>query len=206
MSIPIYIPETLLSKEELAEWIEQLPDIIATCAKRWDLRIEKPLTEEDAEMSYGYIAPAMRSDGQEVILKISPLDRLENEKRVAHALQLCDGSSTVKLLDVDEETGTHLLERIRPGVPLGTLPDDDEMTRIAARQMKRFWALYLQSTAFDPLLTKSKALPDCAKNTTAPPVHSPKNGSCVQKRSTMNWWPQVQKQWSSTPISISGTS
>ena len=104
MSIPIHIPESLSSNKEWAEWIEQLPDIVTACAKHWDLRIEAPLTEDYAEMSYSYIAPATRSDGTEVILKIgSPLQRLENEKQECHALQLCDGNSTVKLLDFHEE-------------------------------------------------------------------------------------------------------
>ena len=139
MSIPIHIPESLSSNEEWTEWIEQLPGIITACAKQWDLRIEAPLTEDYAEMSYCYIAPAVRSDGTEVILKIgSPLQRVENEKQECHALQLCDGNSTVKLLDFDEESGTLMLERARPGVPLGVCPDDEENARIAADMMKRF--------------------------------------------------------------------
>ena len=32
-----------------------------------------------------------------------------------------------------------MLERVRPGVPLGVCPDDEENTRIAARLMKKFW-------------------------------------------------------------------
>ena len=140
MSIPIHIPETLSRNEEWAEWIAQLPDIVAECAKRWNLRIEAPMTEDYAQMSYCYIAPATRSDGQEVILKMgSPIQRLENEKRECHALQLCDGDSAVRLLDLDDELGTLMLERARPGVPLGMCPDDGENTRIATRMMKAFW-------------------------------------------------------------------
>ena len=67
--------------------------------------MEAPMTEEHVEMSYSYIAPARRADGQEVILKInSPVQRLENEQNECHALQLCDGNSAVQLLDYDEES------------------------------------------------------------------------------------------------------
>ena len=140
MSIPIQIPETLSRNKEWAEWIEQLPDIVASCAKRWDLRIEEPMTEAYAEMSYCYIAPATRSDGQEVILKIpSPVQKLENTEPERHALKLCNGNGTIQLLDFDGESGTLMLERARPGVPLAVCPDDDENTRIAARMIKAFW-------------------------------------------------------------------
>ena len=140
MSIPIQIPETLSRNKEWAEWIEQLPKIVLACAKRWDLRIEEPLTEDYAEMSYSYIAPATRSDGKEVILKIgSPTQLLESGIEERHALQLCNGKSTVKLLDFDEESGTLMLERARPGVPLGVCSDDEENTRIAAGLMRKFW-------------------------------------------------------------------
>ena len=37
----MYIPETLSSNPKWAEWIERLPDIVAACAKRWDLRLIK---------------------------------------------------------------------------------------------------------------------------------------------------------------------
>ena len=98
------------------------------------------MTEEHVEMSYSYIAPARRANGQEVILKInSPVQRLENEQNECHALQLCDGNSAVQLLDYDEESGTLMLERARPGLPLGLYPDDEENTRIASRMMKAFW-------------------------------------------------------------------
>ena len=69
----MYIPETLSSNPKWAGWIERLPDIVAACAKRWDLRIEDPMTEDYAEMSYSYIAPARDAKGTEVILKLARL-------------------------------------------------------------------------------------------------------------------------------------
>lgn len=68
----LHIPESLSRNKEWAQWIAQLPDIVAACAKKWALQIEAPMAEDDAQMSYSYIIPATRSDGAEVILKESP--------------------------------------------------------------------------------------------------------------------------------------
>lgn len=139
MSIPIHIPESLSRNEEWADWIGQLPDIVRSCASRWNLRIESPLTEDYAAMSYSYIAPATRPDGTEVILKIGSPTQRSYQKQECHALRLCDGNGVVRLLDSDDGSGTVMLEHARPGVPLGVCPDDAENVRIAARMMKRFW-------------------------------------------------------------------
>ena len=57
-SIPERIPEPLArfmkEKKENAQWVERLPEVIAACARRWDLHIETPLTEDYVEMSYSY--------------------------------------------------------------------------------------------------------------------------------------------------------
>ena len=43
-----------------------------------------------------------------------------------------------------------MLERIRPGVPLGVCSDDEENTRIAARLMKKFWQPVPKVHSFRP--------------------------------------------------------
>lgn len=138
MNIPIDIPKKLSRNAQWDAWLKQLPDILAQCAKRWNLQIEPPLQEDYAEMGYGYITPATQKDGTEVILKIVPPAILE-ELRERQALQVCNGQSTVKLYDFDEKLGTIMIERVRPGVPLSVNPDDEQNTRIACAQMKRFW-------------------------------------------------------------------
>ena len=139
MSIPIKIPETLSQRKNWAEWLIQLPDILASCAKKWTLHIEEPISEDYAEMSYGYITPATQSDGTEVILKCIPSTHI-TELKERQALEVCNsGNSTIKLLGYDEQLGTIMIERARPGIPLAVNPDDAENTRIASRQMKNFW-------------------------------------------------------------------
>ncbi len=55
------------------------------------------------------------------------------------ALRLFNGEGACKLLDYDEERYWMLLERLRPGVMLSTLDDDEERTHIAAEAMKMIW-------------------------------------------------------------------
>ena len=138
MSIPVQIPESLAQNKKWADWLAELPDILAACAKKWSLQIEAPLTEDYAQMSYGYITPATRSDGEEVILKCVP-PPVFAELQEGPALQLCNGGSTVKLLGHDDALGTIMIERARPGVPLSVNTDDEENTRIACHMMQGFW-------------------------------------------------------------------
>jgi streptomycin 6-kinase len=72
-----------------------------------------------------------------VVLKIGvPRDELTSEMA---ALRLFNGEGACQLIDCDEERGFILLERLRPGVMLSTLDDDEESTRIAAEVMQRIW-------------------------------------------------------------------
>jgi streptomycin 6-kinase len=138
-------------KKGEAKWVEELPAIIAASARRWNLRIEAPLSEDYVEMSYSYIAAATRMDGREVILKIGSHDAQGGLSQTERdALRLCNGQGTVELLDDDEELGVLLLERVRPGIPLGTQPDDAENTRIAARMMRKFWQPVAAEHVFRP--------------------------------------------------------
>jgi streptomycin 6-kinase len=116
-----------------ARWLEQLPAIINSCARQWSLRVGPPLEN----LSYNYIAPAVRADGRQVILKIGvPNPELDSE---IEALILYGGRGCVQLLSVDREQGALLLERLLPGTSLLELDDDDQATRIAAGVMRRLW-------------------------------------------------------------------
>ena len=66
------IPESLAQNKKWADWLAELPAILIACAKKWPLRIEAALSEDYAQMSFGYITPATRPDGEKVILKCVP--------------------------------------------------------------------------------------------------------------------------------------
>jgi len=114
-------------------WLDRLPSIIAGCARRWSLTALPPF----ADLSYNYVAPAIRQDGTHVVLKAGvPHPELFLEIK---ALRHFDGQSMVRLLDVDPGVGVLLLERLEPGTPLSGVEDDEEATRIAAGLMRTLW-------------------------------------------------------------------
>ncbi|MEA3308901.1 MAG: hypothetical protein U9Q70_05255 [Chloroflexota bacterium] len=45
-------------------WLRDLPALLAACERRWALTVGPPFA-----LSYNYVAPAIRADGTEVVLK-----------------------------------------------------------------------------------------------------------------------------------------
>jgi streptomycin 6-kinase len=116
-----------------AEWLRCLPALIADCERRWSLKVLPPFTN----LSYNYVAPAIRSDGIDVVLKVGvPNPELRSE---IEALRLFDGHGIVQLLDADRDQGVLLLERLKPGITLSSLTDDEKATSIAAQVMRQLW-------------------------------------------------------------------
>ena len=115
------------------EWLSRLPSIVADCAQRWSLEVRPPFEP----LSYNYVAPALRADGTDVVLKVGvPNPELLSE---IEALRLYNGHGIVRLLDADPDQGALLLERLAPGTPLSSLTDDEQATSIAARVMRQLW-------------------------------------------------------------------
>jgi len=115
------------------KWLSRLPDIIAECEHRWSLKVMPPFDP----LSYSYVAPAVRANGTEVVLKLGvPHDGLMTEME---ALRLFDGSGAVKLLEADVVLGAIVLERLKPGAFLSNLADDEQATTIAAQVIRRLW-------------------------------------------------------------------
>lgn len=115
-------------------WIERLPALLDDCARRWGLTVEPPFA-----LSYNYVAPALRADGAEVVLKVGfPSRELQTELA---ALRLYDGHGMVQLLDACPDRGAMLLERLTPGTTLAPLArtDDEQATSIAASVMRELW-------------------------------------------------------------------
>ena len=114
-------------------WLERLPALIAECEARWSIQVGDPF-----KLSYNFVAPAVRADGSEVVLKFGvPNKELTSE---IAALRLCDGQGMVRLIEGDSERGLVLMERVRPGKMLSELVRDDEQaTQIAARVMRQLW-------------------------------------------------------------------
>lgn len=125
--------------EDGEQLIANLPALIEQASQRWSLTNVEPVPA----LSYNFVAfatspltPLLEGEGN-VVLKIGvPRDELTSEMA---ALRLFNGEGACRLIDADEEKGFLLLERLRPGVMLSTLEDDEEATHIAAEVMKKIW-------------------------------------------------------------------
>ena len=93
------------------EWVQRLPDLLAECERRWALQIQAPF-----ELSYNYVAPAIRADGSQVVVKAGVVGGPHRELLTEmDALRFYSSHGSVRLLEADAELGTMLLERLRPG-------------------------------------------------------------------------------------------
>jgi len=132
-------------REEGHIFLESLPDSIAEASARWGLTDLVP----SPELSYNFVAFAtspltptlkgtrlLKGEGN-VVLKMGVPNR-EIRSEMA-ALKLFNGEGACRLLDYDEERCWLLLERLKPGVMLVEMDDDEERTHIAAEVMKRIW-------------------------------------------------------------------
>ena len=140
MSFPPSVPEgfartqVALRGEAGLAWLNRLPALTDELADRWSLRVEGPFPN----LSYNWVAPALREDGAPVVLKLSFPGDKEFETEAA-ALAAFGGRGVCRLLDLDLDRGAMLLERLRPGRPLAAVGDDEGATAVAAGVMKKIW-------------------------------------------------------------------
>jgi streptomycin 6-kinase len=125
----------LHGEEKAASWLARLPAILDNCARKWQLTIFAPV----ANLSFHYVAPALRADGTPVMLKASsPTGEFAMEVEV---MRLLGEAGTVRILEVDEEQEVYLMERLLPGSTLAELvPEQDERaTSILTATMRKLW-------------------------------------------------------------------
>ena len=69
VSIPDNFARTItaLYGEAGREWLARLPSLVADAAAQWSLTVFVPFEP----LSYNYVAPAVRSDGTDVVLKVA---------------------------------------------------------------------------------------------------------------------------------------
>jgi streptomycin 6-kinase len=118
--------------EEGRSWLDRLPTILANCEERWHLTIGAPVEN----LSFHYVAPAVLADGTEAMVKIGLTDELQTQPP---ALQHFAGHGMVRLLAYDEHNAMMLLERLKPGMSLRTVEDDEAAISAATAVMRRIW-------------------------------------------------------------------
>lgn len=128
-----FISNALTYGKDGEEWLKQIPEIIKKYENKWSLHVLPPFN-----LTYNYVAPAVREDGSKVVLKIGfPQDK-EFQTEIS-ALLLFNGDASTKIVEIDREHSVFLLEHVHPGVPLSSIEDDEKATRILASVMKKLW-------------------------------------------------------------------
>jgi streptomycin 6-kinase len=121
-----------IAGDEGRAWLNHLPGILAACEERWHLAIGAPV----GNLSFNYVAPAVLADGTEVIVKTGLTEEFPSQPQ---ALQHFDGHGMVRLLAYDEHDAVMLLERLKPGISLRTVEDDEIAIAAAADVMRKIW-------------------------------------------------------------------
>ena len=122
-----------LHEDEGRVWLERLPTILARCEQRWRLRLGTSFPNA----TYHFVIPGVREDGTQVVVKAhSPTGEFAEE---LEALRLFDGHGMTQLLAYDRNDEVLLLERLRPGISLRKMEDDEQVISIAANVMKQLW-------------------------------------------------------------------
>ena len=114
------------------QFLARLPAAVRKASQRWGLTNVQPVPT----LSFNFVAFAERGSEQ-VILKMGVPDR-ELKSEMA-ALRFFNGEGACRLIDCDEEEYWMLLERLKPGMMLVALQDDEEATHIAAEVMQKVW-------------------------------------------------------------------
>jgi streptomycin 6-kinase len=132
--IPEYFANFMikLAGEEGREWLDRLPAILAACEERWNVTIGAPV----GNLSFNYVAPAVRADGTEVMVKVGLTDEFPSQPE---ALQHFGGHGMVQLLAYDEHDAAMLMERLKPGTSLRTVEDDEAAISAVANVMRKIW-------------------------------------------------------------------
>lgn len=143
IEIPQRLVESCVSVPERVAWLDQLPSLVIELGQRWSLSVREPF-----EASCAWVAPAVRADGTDAVIKISmPHFEAEHEMQ---ALRFWSGYPTVRLLEADADLGAMLLERCNPGTSLRCV-SEREQDRIIAKLLRSLWRVPPTPNEFRPL-------------------------------------------------------
>ncbi len=118
------------------EWLDAVPRVVHMLASQWDLELSEPY---EPGGRCAWIAPARRSDGEELVLKVGW--RHPEAEHEADALPLWEGDGAVRCHESRtlQDTSVLLLERCEPGVQLKCTLPESEQDVVLTGLMRRLW-------------------------------------------------------------------
>ena len=125
MNLPVVFVKNFsdLNGDKGKIWLEQLPQMIRHLEQQWNIQV----LGHFSNLTYNFVAPAVRHDGTSVVLKLGFPEELELE---ANALRTYNGDGAVRLLEHDPNVEAMLLEKLEPGNSLPRFTNNEENTRI----------------------------------------------------------------------------
>lgn len=117
---------------ERVGWLERLPLTIAELQDRWSLSLGPPWDSA----SCAWVAPAVRTDGSRVVLKLG-MPHMEGLHEI-DGLRFWDGEPTARLLEADDELNAMILERCEPGTTLSGRPEAEQDV-VLTGLLRRLW-------------------------------------------------------------------
>ncbi|WP_030624954.1 aminoglycoside phosphotransferase family protein [Streptomyces sclerotialus] len=133
-------------------WLDALPDRVAERLAAWEL-IPERVHEPGGRASL--LVLVTQRDGTPAALKF-PLPGQPGAAAEAAALARWDGWGAVRLLRADTESGALLLERLRGGVSLRSLPEAKALLE-AAGTVRRLWVPPSEGHPFETLAGRTEA-------------------------------------------------
>ena len=132
--IPDYFARFMveIAGDEGRVWLEHLPTRLASYEHRWHMTIGSPMPN----LTFNYVASAVLAGGTEAMVKTGLTDEFPSQPE---ALRHFAGHGMVRLLAYDEQENIMLMERLKPGLSLRTMRDDEAAISIAVQVMRQLW-------------------------------------------------------------------
>jgi streptomycin 6-kinase len=149
-TVPRYLAETARRDEGVRGWIAGLPAIVADFAGRWSLRVGEPF-QPGGQCSW--TAAVTDPAGTSLVLKVGYRSPSGEERDEAAGLRVWAGNGAVRLHAAAESDLAYalLIERCRPGTPLGQARPEPEQDQVVAGLLRRLWAQPHAAHPFRPL-------------------------------------------------------
>jgi streptomycin 6-kinase len=158
-TVPQYLAQTARRDAGVRAWLTGLPQLVAGLADRWSLRVGEPF-QPGGQCSW--TAPVTTPAGASLVLKVGFRFPGGEERDEAAGLRIWDGNGAVRLHDADETDSAYtlLIERCRPGTPLGQVLPEPEQDQVVAGLLRRLWVQPHAAYPFRPLAQMCAAWAD----------------------------------------------